>query len=304
MGSIQSTTVKNVGEEITRSSKYMRWAFYAIQIAVVAVFLGRSIQHIFFDAPYRALLWDENWMTPIVQSLLGMSWEDYITNLNIDDAIQFAIRSTGYFYLFLVAVAILIRKTAKWIGSLLLLGSGCLIFLAALYCKEKFFSSGQFFEYSLQFMAPIFLFIVAYTQRYSSRLILAMKIATALTFICHGLYAVGFYPQPGTFVEMTINILQVSETSAKQFLWTAGVVDFIVAAIIFLPWKWARMGLAYIIFWGFMTTIARIWAHFDIEIPLISLGQWSHESIYRIPHFMIPLALFFILKYQHDRGGD
>ena len=62
--------------------------FRIIQIAAIAVFLGRGWQHLFWDAPFRALLWDEDWMSGIVQAVLGMEWKDYITNLEVNDHLE------------------------------------------------------------------------------------------------------------------------------------------------------------------------------------------------------------------------
>jgi len=62
--------------------------FRIVQIATVGVFLGRAYQHLFWDAPFRTLLWDQEWMEGIVKGVLGMQWDDYITNISIDESIQ------------------------------------------------------------------------------------------------------------------------------------------------------------------------------------------------------------------------
>jgi len=170
-----------------------------------------------------------------------------------------------------------------------------LILLAALYCKEKFFSAGQFFEYTLQFLTPLFLIYLSNKEKWSNSFTLIIKVAIAFTFICHGLYAVNYYPLPGNFVEMTINILGVGEESARNFLFAAGILDFICGVLIFFPRKISLIAIAYMIFWGLGTTLARIWANFYWEFPWASLHQWWFESLYRIPHFLIPLFLFIYL---------
>ena len=58
--------------------------------------------------------------------------------------------------------------------------------------------------------------------------VLYLKIAIALTFSAHGLYAIGYYPQPGVFVDMLINILHFSETTAKDFLFVLCLGGLIV----------------------------------------------------------------------------
>ena len=133
------------------------------------------------------------------------------------------------------------------------------------------------------------------------RLVLYLKIAIAFTFTAHGLYAVGYYPQPGVFVDMLINILHVSEATAKDFLIVAGVLDFAIAIGIFIP-RIAKYFLLYAALWGGLTALARVWANFYWAFALSSLHQNLYETLYRLPHMLIPLALVFmtypILKKQ------
>ena len=120
------------------------------------------------------------------------------------------------------------------------------------------------------------------------------KIAIAFTFSAHGLYAIGFYPQPGVFVDMLINILHLSETTAKTFLVVAGILDFVLAIGIFIP-RIAQYFLIYAAVWGGLTALARVWANFYLAFPIDSLHQNLHETLYRLPHMLIPLAVLYIL---------
>lgn len=273
--------------------------FKLIQLATIAVFLGRAWQHWRWDAPYRTLLWDEQWMSGIVANLLGMDWATYISSVAVENAIQYGIKGIGLFYLSCAIIAIFIKRIPKlgryWLG----LGAISLIVLAALYCKERFFSIGQFFEYSLQFGSPLLLIYLSTNPTISNKLLGLIKVAIALTFTAHGLYALGFYPRPVHFMEMTMNILGVQEEQAIQFLNTAGILDFVISIGLFLPWRWAKYCLAYAVFWGAGTTAARIWAYFDWEWLDYVLVQWLHESVMRFPHFLVPLAvLLFLAKLK------
>ncbi len=272
--------------------------FLLVQTATIAVFLGRAWQHIYWDAPYRTLLWDENWMRPVVENWFRASWQFYVTNS--DAVIQQLIHSVGWFYVLGALAAIFIKKWREIAVVLLLLGSVSLIFLAALYYKEKSFQSGQFLEYALQWGSPLFLVWLHQMQTVTPRFVLWAKIATALTFISHGLYAVGYYPRPGEFTEMVMIILRMNETNAVYFLKTAGVMDFVASILIFLPGRTGAAGWWYCVVWGFATTIARVWAHFYIDFIPNTLLQWLHESVFRFPHFLIPLALL-LWKSQSDR---
>ncbi|MEM6967695.1 MAG: hypothetical protein AAF573_23235, partial [Bacteroidota bacterium] len=255
-------------------------------------------QHIFWDAPFRTVLWDEAWMNAILPLFSSMTYEDFITNLDIDDAIQSSIRATGWFYFLCALVAIFIKKIPKVLTYLLWLGSLSLMVLAFLYCKEKFFQWGQFWEYSLQFSSPLFLFFLWKNQNVIDRLILWMKITIAITFVSHGLYALNYYPRPGHFTQMTISILNVSEANAVTFLNIAGILDFLLAIGLFLNKKIVKLSLAYAIFWGFATTMARIVAHVSFDMMEEGLMMWAYQSVYRIPHFLIPLAVYLKLRME------
>ena len=284
------------------SSKKFQYLFLFVQIATVAVFLGRAWQHIIWDAPFRTLLWDEAWMSSILPLFSNMPYEEFITSMEMDDAIQNTIKGFGWFYVLCALVAIFIKKIPKVLTYLLWVGAVSLILLAILYCKEKFFQWGQFWEYSLQFGSPIFLFYLWKKQDVSESLILFMKIAIAITFVSHGLYALNYYPRPGNFTQMVIDILGVTESTAVHFLNAAGVLDFIIAIGIFIKGKVGKIALAYTIFWGLATTLARIWAHFNLDMIDDTLMMWVHESVYRMPHFLIPIAvLWWSIK---DKLGD
>ncbi|MEM6319949.1 MAG: hypothetical protein AAF960_19915 [Bacteroidota bacterium] len=283
---------------MTFLTKHLQFSFLfrLIQVAAVAVFFGRAWQHLFWDAPFRTLLWDEALLSDIVYFPFGMEWEAYITNPSIEKKMEQLIRGFGGFYALVGLTATFVRCLPRFFHHLLWIGSLGLAFLAFLYTKEKFYNVGQFFEYSLQIGSPVLLWHLARqatTYSFSARFLLLLKVLTALTFTCHGLYAVGYYPIPAYFIEMTMNILGTSESTARQFLLVVGWLDFALSVGIFLPWKYARFFLAYAVFWGFGTTIARIWANFNWEWLDYVLWQWLHESVMRMPHFLIPLAVFF-----------
>jgi len=269
--------------------------FTILQVATFAVFIGRGWQHWRWDAPYRALLWDEQWMSGIIRTLLSIEWASYIHAPVVEQYIQWSIKGMGVFYFVCAIAALLIKKIPSIAKPLLWLGGVSLLFLAGLYCKERFFSIGQFFEYTLQFGSPFLLLYLAKPNSISSNLILVVKIAIAATFTAHGLYALGYYPRPVHFMEMTMNILGVEEANAVRFLNTAGILDFIISVGIFLPWRWAKYSLLYAVGWGFATSLARLWAHFHWNWMGDFLVQWLHEFVMRFPHFLIPLAVLVYL---------
>jgi hypothetical protein len=278
--------------------------FRLLQLAAISVFLGRAWQHLVWDAPFRTLLWDEGWMKGIVGSVFKTPWEQYITSPETDTTIQSLISGFGWFYLLCALMVVMIkpwRKVAVWF---MYLGSISLIVLALLYCKERFFSAGQFLEYSLQFSSPLFLYSYVRQRTVSNQLIFLMKVTVAFTFVCHGLYAIGYYPRPGYFIEMTMLTLGLSETSAIQMLKLAGILDFVIGIGIFLPARYAKWIILYAVFWGLLTTLARVVAYVDFAYFLESSKQWVHESVYRLPHFIVPLILYLIIWKESNHPDD
>jgi len=272
--------------------------FRLLQWAVAGVFLGRAWQHLYWDAPYRALLWDEGLMSRPISLLLGMNWDDYIADARIDSTIQSGIQCMGGFYLLCALAAFLLPYYPRICRVLLLLGGISLIFLGALYAKEKFYLAAQFFEYSLQWGSPFLLLALHRKGKVDRQLMFWTKAAIALTFTCHGLFAMGIYPTPGYFIEMVMNILGVSQAAAIDILWVAGILDLILSVLLFLPGKLPLYALAYAVFWGFSTTIARVWAYAGVMQWNDVLLQWLHESVMRAPHFLVPLFLFMVLYRQ------
>lgn len=271
--------------------------FLLLQIATASVFIGRAWQHLFWDAPYRDLLWDEELMSPLVSRILGLTWKEFVANPAMDQQIQLIIKAHGFFYLLCAIAVFLIARFPKLVYTLMVLGGLSLFFLAFLEYKERFSYLGQWLEYTLQWASPFFLVVAHYQKGISKQLTLFLKIATAITFSSHGLYAVGFYPFPGGFSEMVINILHVNDTQAITFLKVVGVIDFVLSALIFIPHrKTQQAALAYAVFWGLTTTFARLFAYFHWEFAGNWFLQWLHEMIFRFPHFLIPLLLLLKLR--------
>lgn len=277
--------------------------FILTQIAVVAVFLGRAWQHIYWDAPYRVLLWDEDWMKPIVEGILGWKWEDYVTSLIVDRFIQQFTLGIGGFYIVCAFATIFIHQWKRIARAILWMGSFSLLFLAFLYSKDKFFHLGQLLEYTLQWGSPIFLIILYQQKQCSVQLFFFIKIAIALTFTCHGLYAIGYYPRPGDFTQMTMSVLHTNEVGAIQFLKIAGLLDFIASGLLFVPGKIGKIALLYCSAWGLATTFVRTLAPLLLGSSIENvLLQSMHESLYRFPHFLIPLVAVLASNRQNFRN--
>ncbi len=266
-----------------------------LRLSCFLVLVGRAWEHLFWDAPFRTLLWDQALMEGVINAVLGIAWFEYVTSPTTDLVIQNIIRGFGVFYLLMAILTLFIKKQHLSFAVLYGLASICLAFLAFLYCKEKFYHGGQFLEYAIQVLVPVFFYRFLNTEKTLSRWWLsAMKLTIALTFAAHGLYAFGFYPRPGVFVDMVINILGVSEPTAHVLLQWAGILDFVVAVGVFIP-QVSVYCLAYCVVWGFFTALARTWANVDFgPFAFSMLHQYLPQTIYRLPHALLPLAVFVI----------
>ena len=268
------------------------------------IFLGRAYQFIFWDAPFRSVLWDQELMSPIVEGIFNISWQDYATSLSNDDFIQSCIKINGYYYL-LCAVSCLIIKPNSYSVLHWIIGFGTvlLVILALLQTKSKFYVFAMFFEHAIQFGTP---FLLLYYLKHLSfqKLINPLKILTALTFLCHGLYALGvFFPLPANFVTMTINILRTSEDTTKHLLFIAAILDFVIVVGLFIP-KISKQVLLYAVFWGFITALARVWSELVYTDFLLVMHQSLYETVFRFSHGLIPLLLYFLIKMQSVKPID
>jgi hypothetical protein len=265
-----------------------------LQFFCFCVLISRAYQHLFWDIPLRAFFWDEALLKPIVEYLTQDSWQAYATSKWADELINGIKFSMGIFYLIAAIIVLFIQKTPQIIGRILPLSTVLLFVLAALYCKEKFYSIGQLLEYAVQFMLPLMLYFLVYKVVEGKTVKKIALVAVALTFICHGLYAVGYYPIPASFYNMTMNILGVGEEGARLFLKIAGYLDFITAFLIFMPSNKVRnLALIYMTFWGIATAIARIWANFYWDFYVESLHQYGFETVLRLVHGGLPFCLFY-----------
>ncbi|WP_062052795.1 hypothetical protein [Aquimarina longa] len=260
-----------------------------LKISAFVIFLGRAYQHILWDPPYRTFLWDESILKNVVENIFGVAWHDYVTNLSVDNTISLSIKVIGVFYLLCAIVTLLMKPNMKKLGKFFLLGGSIgLLILALLYCKEKFFHVGQFFEYTIQFLSPVLLYMILFTTIDFKKIRLIALIAIALTFSCHGLYAIGYYPRPGNFIDMTLNSIPISEPNAHVLLKIAGILDFVIAVAIFIP-RISYVALVYAFIWGGLTAIARLTGHFHVDFLWNTFNQWTWEVLIRLPHAFIPL---------------
>ncbi|MFL1896702.1 hypothetical protein ACJRPK_13425 [Aquimarina sp. 2-A2] len=274
-----------------------------LHLSVFLIFIGRAYQHLFWDAPYRTFFWDEALLKPIVEGLFNRSWQEYVTDLETDTLITTIIRINGYLYLSAaMATLAFLKYKQKLFTAIIFLGGCSLVLLSILLTKEKFYHTAQFFEHSIQFGLPFILLYYRSKSVNEKTFFLLLKLSIAITFFSHGLYAFGFYPVPGTFVDMVIQILGTDETMSVNLLYIAGILDFVIAILIFVP-KTALYALLYAVVWGILTAMARIIASIDFIFFWQSLHQNLYETVYRIPHGIVPF-IAYIIQHKFAKTDD
>lgn len=275
----------------TTSNSQWKMVIWLLRLSCFLVFVGRGWQHLFTgDAPFRVLFWDEDLLTPLVKSLFGMSWDQWATSELVDNTIQSSIYITGAFYFLCAVLSLFVQRNHRFIKIILGIGCASLVFLAFLYFKDRFYQWAQFFEYAAQYMAPgLLIWAVSTDRRPPFGFDFAIRLAVALTFICHGLYAFGYYPVPGNFVDMVIQILNVSDSKAIELLEFAAILDFAVGGLLIMGIL-KRFAYGYAIFWGVATTSARLMANLSWDLLGADLMRWLPEFLQRGPHATLPAA--------------
>ncbi len=271
-------------------------SFQLLQLCAFFVLAGRAYQFYFFGAPFRAVLWDESLLSPIVEGVFNIPWYEYAVSETVNYRIEYFTKFAAII-LFTGAVvslfwqrirAVRIKKIS--IGASIFI----LVLLGICLVKSKNYDPLQFFELSIQFTAPLVLLFSKDAGFINNpRVLFWLKTGIVLTFIPHGLFATGIIYVPGHFIDMTIKILSVSETWARQFLLMAGLLDVMASVFLFLP-KLVRYAYLYIIIWGFLTALARLVSGFNAGFIASSFHNFSYLTLYRLPHGLLPLAAFMI----------
>jgi hypothetical protein len=266
-----------------------------LKIATICLFLGRAWQHLFWDGPYRVLFWNQDFFEPVITTLTSMTWNEYVTSSQMNGLIDSFTRALGYFYSLMAILTFFYTGSQKIIKWLLCIACGFLVYMFFLSFVDKAFYIGMFIEHATQMSLPVLL-ILAYSNKVSKeKFILISKVIIALTFTGHGLFAVGFHPVPGSFVEMLVSILFVSEPTAVNMLLAAGIFDFTCSLSLFFP-KIDIIALSLMAFWGIATAFARVLTNIDLDLIEMTSHQWVMETLYRLPHGLLPLAIIYLIK--------
>ena len=257
---------------------------------MVTLLIGKAYQYFFWDPPLRSLLWDEKLLSSPIELLTGKDWATYVSDYSVDSFIRYYACFVSILFILAIISSFLLRNNKrKWIATPLYLSSGILFFHSLLEMKENYYHIGQFFERTIQFTIPVLFALYSREKLSEHQLLIIFKIIIAITFAAHGAYAAGLYPVPGHFVDMVINILGISESSARNILLIAGILDIVLLVALFIP-KVTFYAIWYATIWGLMTSFARLWYGIDFDFIISSIHQSIHLTVFRLPHGLIPLS--------------
>lgn len=266
-----------------------------LRLTAFLLFAGRAWQHISWSGPYSTLYYSERYFGKLIEWITGMNRFEYLSSVEVSGFLDKINLLFGIVF-WIAAFSVLFLNNRKSVFRIFIKIGWFLLFVVALgYFIEKKHSWGQLFEYSAQLVIP-YLLLLSVKYKMRKRFVFPAKIAIALTFACHGLYAIGYYPIPGFFVDMMIKGLHITDQQALLGLHIFGWLDFLFAIGIFIPFV-SRYFLYYGLVWGFLTAFARIYTQVDLTFLEANLSQYTLEFLVRMPHFIIPLML---LKYKKD----
>jgi len=149
-------------------------------------------------------------------------------------------------------------------------------------------------EHAVRILGPIALILLggcrwdcAVCWRRSAGTVL-LFIASASTFIAHGYKAIELY---GPFLDLILltdlrwTQFGLEQVTAEQTLWTIGIIDIIVAALLLLTrWRWLAL---YMAAWGVIVSLSRMTA-FGTE-------AWP-ETLLRTANGGVPLVLWLMCR--------
>lgn len=268
-----------------------------LQLTVSLMLLCRGFLTWRWDSPIRELIWQEKWWTPVLQKW-DVTWSHFARTS--DEWITPTLERLGIFLMVMAVVPWLGGfSRLRWTRWFLIPATLVLILDAFSRWVGKDMQAGMFMEYALQVTAPVALLIYLgrksfHAPKRDAIVKWILIFAAGLTFVGHGLYAMGYYNVPLKFRMMTTEILPISEEGSLMFLEIAGWLDFVVVGLVLLPWT-RTVALIYMVLWGGATALARVLTYYDTNLPYNGLDPWLAETLVRTPHWAVPLWILWLI---------
>lgn len=270
-----------------------------LRASAVLCFAGWTWGHLYWEGPYGILLWQDS--TYELAERWGISWDEFVGSGSGDGWVQTAISGIGWVYAGLTVLAVTVGRRSYLQMCALVLGSGLLTVLSYAKYVATERQLPMLIEHGGQILSPVLL-VAALSLGVRHRLTEAIaRTAVVATFAGHGAYATGWWPTPGNYHAMVLLILGLDYDPASVLLRWAGLLDFAVCALLFVP-PLQRIAAGYAAGWGFVTALARPVAGMSWDLNYWGADQFVHEALLRAPHFLIPLYLFLLLRRSHSHS--
>jgi hypothetical protein len=234
-------------------------------------------------------------MEGFVLKVFGLDWTAWATSPVVEANLKLTTQWIGVFFVLCAVAATMATPRRIWTHVCLGMGALVLAVIAFAVYRDKMLRMVEFFELACMISAPLALLSATRREGGQERFLRhGLSAVVAATFAGHGFYAVGFHPLPGEWVTMVMTILHVSEPAAVNLLFAAGVLDFLVAAGIFIPGL-RTASAVYAAGWGLLTAAARTRANVQLENFHEAAAFWIPETLVRLPNGLIPLVVAVLL---------
>lgn len=277
-----------------------------LRVSASFMFFGRFWEHFRWLGPYRDFFYNpRGFIIKFITSFTGENLTEIYNNHYYENIIIFFSKGLGIVFLISGIIILFYDKLyrLKFIVYIALIG--LIINYFGILMGKHFDMWGIFFEHLSQFTSPILFLYSVNNKFYSKNIIYLAQVSISITFIGHGLFAVGYYPQPGNFADMVIIGFNLEEETARFFLIIIGWLDFVFGFVLLIPFWFLRrkiianifnLFLWYGIIWGGLTAIARFYVPFSKDLFFSNISQDLHEVFIRFPHFITPLVIWLILR--------
>ncbi|MCB9196415.1 MAG: hypothetical protein H6598_09335 [Flavobacteriales bacterium] len=271
---------------------FLRWG-------TVLMFLSRAYEHIRWGGPYRDIFYHPQGLGGWYANLIDRPLKEIYNDHFYEHALSYFSKGIGVIFLLTAVVILFYERLVKFKWILYPTSFFLLLYYFGLLYGKNLQQFGMFFEHMGQFVIP-WCFVFAVENKWRRTMWWAIS-GISLTFFCHGLYAMGYYPQPGHFADMMISGFGMTEDTSRYLLKWIGYIDLVFAFLVFLTptlsnqkgWKelvW--INLWYAIIWGFLTAVARIYTSYTPGMFGHWMDQHLFQTIVRIPHFVIPIVIW------------
>ena len=271
-----------------------------LKLSVFFIFLGLFLQYIFWKIPLADVLVTKDLMEPIVSKVSSLTWNEYLESDFVGKASAIYPMVVGWIFLILAFISVLLNHRSSRGSSFLIFGTLLiLLHLLILYLSSDL-AWHLFFKNATMFATPLLLNAALFSNMRDRRFIGWVRVVLAVTFIFHGINAIGFFQIPESYLYMIEQTLFLDHQTATQFLFVIGVIDIIVGVFVLIPMK-IKFFLYYMVFWGLMTALARPVAYFDGSEFFPAMASSFYDFLVRLPNVILPLMIISLQRYYKRR---